>query len=294
MKAEETIKAEEIDGYRGADDLESLLQFIESKPKSIDNDQSGSSKPSSSSNAKWKRSRRGPDAKSKRSRTPSVTTPSKEKSPELSSLPSQKTSRAASRQRNPESNDNAANNDHHHTSSAMNSRNSSVTRSKDPESGSCMTTTHPDSVTTVKNSLIAITNAANKKTLKKPKKQAGWLVDFNNESNSKNARVKAKPPSGKAPEQQQQQPQKKESSVLTNDQDSSEEQISVQDEIIACPEPEVAAVHEDEAAIIIEAESSVDIDKINPKAVLFTKSQKPEENVCINYESILKFIKKGM
>jgi len=57
--------------------------------------------------------------------------------------------------------------------------------------------TPPDSVTTVKHSLIVSNNNNNKKTLKKPKKQAGWLVDLNNETTGK-VRLKAKPPTGKS------------------------------------------------------------------------------------------------
>ena len=77
VKTDESIKAEEIDGYRGGDDLEDLLKFIESKPGNADSKGSKSieakSSPSSSDTAqKSKRSRRT-DRKSKRSRTPSVT-----------------------------------------------------------------------------------------------------------------------------------------------------------------------------------------------------------------------------
>ena len=77
VKTDESIKAEEIDGYRGGDDLEDLLKFIESKPGNADSKGSKSievkSSPSSTDTAqKSKRSRRT-DRKSKRSRTPSVT-----------------------------------------------------------------------------------------------------------------------------------------------------------------------------------------------------------------------------
>merc|ERR1719511_75609 len=47
----------------------------------------------------------------------------------------------------------------------------------------------PDSITTVKTCLTV----NSKSKVKKPKKQAGWLVDLNNEIKTK---VKAKPPSG--------------------------------------------------------------------------------------------------
>ena len=77
VKTDESIKAEEIDGYRGGDDLEDLLKFIESKPGNADSKSSKSieskSSPSSTDTSqKSKRSRRT-DRKSKRSRTPSVT-----------------------------------------------------------------------------------------------------------------------------------------------------------------------------------------------------------------------------
>lgn len=59
----DVIKAEDIDGYRGDEDLDRILEFIESKP---DKDEE---KPV---NKPVKRSRKL-DRKSKRSRTPSTT-----------------------------------------------------------------------------------------------------------------------------------------------------------------------------------------------------------------------------
>ena len=103
MKTDEsTIKAEEIDGYRGGEDLESLLQFIESKPKRSNPDlhpsvslqavqvQQGQQGQQSEQKLKAKRSRPRTERKAKRSRTPSLTTSSKEKSPDTNQ--SQKTS----------------------------------------------------------------------------------------------------------------------------------------------------------------------------------------------------------
>ena len=72
VKTDESIKAEEIDGYRGGDDLDDLLKFIESKPGNTDSKGSKSSPSSTDTAQKSKRSRRT-DRKSKRSRTPSVT-----------------------------------------------------------------------------------------------------------------------------------------------------------------------------------------------------------------------------
>ena len=73
MKTEESVKAEEIDGYRGGDDLDSLLQFIEDKPKSKPSGNPGSGNnpapqqtgSGSGNSSKSKRSRRT-DHKSKR------------------------------------------------------------------------------------------------------------------------------------------------------------------------------------------------------------------------------------
>jgi hypothetical protein len=56
----DTVNAEEIDGYRGNDDLDRILEFIEAKP-----DQDKSVKPVVKRNRK-------PDKKAKRSRTPSA------------------------------------------------------------------------------------------------------------------------------------------------------------------------------------------------------------------------------
>lgn len=214
MKTEDSIKAEEIDGYRGGDDLESLLQFIGEQPQQPQ-------QPLISATSKSKRSRRV-DRKSKRSRTPSVTgTPNKEKSPsaEVETV-SQKTSRA---------------------SSASNV---------------------PDSVTTVKNSLIVVNNNSGKKTLKKPKKPAGWLVDFNNDE--KSSKVKAKPPSGK---------------IIAVENNKKEESAEVLSETNSISEQEL---------IINRAEETT-----KEEFTQVNQDEKQDEDVCFNYASILKFIKQG-
>jgi len=64
------VNAEEIDGYRGDDDLDRILEFIEAKPDKSEDDKSTVATPSSKNVAK--RNRRPNDRKAKRSRTPSA------------------------------------------------------------------------------------------------------------------------------------------------------------------------------------------------------------------------------
>lgn len=239
------IKAEEIDGYRGSEDLESLLQFIESKPKgqrSASADQQVCSSTSQSLSCKSKRSRRV-DRKSKRSRTPSVTTPNKEKSPaSAADLNSQKTSRASS-------------------------------LSKPVEAALL---SQPDSVTTVKNSLITVQNNSTKKVSnKKPKKQAGWLVDFNNDTKSK---VKNKPPSGK-------------SMTMT-------ETTKIKEDNITIEEQEKYEDSSDELTTSLQEDIAEDQKETSTSPTLFQQirpknSHENESEICFNYASILKFIKHG-
>ncbi len=277
MKTEESvIKAEEIDGYRGGEDLESLLQFIESKPK---NQQSSDLQQISS---KAKRSRRI-ERKSKRSRTPSVTTPNQEKSPDVSV--SQKTSRASSASA-------------HH---AMN---------PEPELSKMEQSPAPDSVTTVKNSLIVKKTTSNSMTKAKPKKQAGWLVDFNNydKSNHHKSRVvKSKPPSGQAPlssKAESMSSKKVEEKEIDSLSDCDTEQAhSVQDsEVISTPEasghesevlqdPEDSSENPSETVVFKNKETL----KMNPSLEKENHNNRAVESndVCFNYASILKFIKHG-
>jgi len=322
VKTEESIKAEEIDGYRGGEDLESLLQFIEAKPKSTHPDLTGNggtpapqtSGGGGANSSKSKRSRRT-DHKSKRSRTPSVTTPSQEKSPDTSQ--SQKTSRASS-------------------ISAANTVLSGLTENLNAAAVDVNNTaTPPDSVTTVKNSLIIPNNVANntsltnnKKsgTLKKPKKQAGWLVDFNNDigagnGNGKN-RIKSKPPSGSQSKNLQEfsgikhKEQEKEceevicnTTSITNEDSSDEaEPISIQDEIILTEPPPAPPFDEKSVAVTaeqleqdnvpeetdLESNTTITSHHINQfpnKSSSQKNIQEQEEDVCFNYASILKFIK---
>ena len=69
VKTEESVKAEEIDGYRGGEDLDSILNFIEDNPKSSTTGSGKNPAPqqtgSGSNSSKSKRSRRT-DHKSKR------------------------------------------------------------------------------------------------------------------------------------------------------------------------------------------------------------------------------------
>jgi len=305
VKTEGLIKAEEIDGYRGGEDLESLLQFIEAKPKSSTNPDSNGigtgnglapqqTEKGSGNSSKSKRSRRT-DHKSKRSRTPSVTTPSQEKSPDTSQ--SQKTSRASSI-----------------SVSATNIAPSSVENGVFG-SGNGLTENNsdnnqaPDSVTTVKNSLIipnnAVTSSSNNKksgTLKKPKKQAGWLVDFNNDIGTGKNRVKSKPPSGSKNMQEAEMKNQKESEtpeksceIISNNtnEDSSDEAepISIQDEIIMTPpfdensgQPEEE--FNPEAVVEMESSQNNQFNKLSSQ-----KNIEEQDDVCFNYASILKFIK---
>ena len=275
MKPDESIKAEDIDGYRGGDDLESLLQFIEAKPKGQP------AHPEPSGQMKVKRSRRT-DRKSKRSRTPSVNTPSQEKSPDTSQ--SQKTSRASSA-----------------TSRARNEQENSPL----PDH-----TVGPDSVTTVKNSLIVVNSQNNpnnaKKPVKKPKKQAGWLVDFNNDIGSSKSRVKSKPPSGKITENTKNKEEnatttinttittKEILNIVTNE-DSSDEPNSVQDEILLIPDepeikdqtPEPQMIKNDQITDQITDQKSATNYHVEEETAA------PQNDVCFNYASILKFIKQG-
>ena len=63
--SKDTVNAEEIDGYRGDEDLDRILEFIEAKP-----DKSEEEKTAAKSNVA-KRNRKS-DKKAKRSRTPSA------------------------------------------------------------------------------------------------------------------------------------------------------------------------------------------------------------------------------
>ena len=58
----DTVNAEEIDGYRGNEDLDRILEFIEAKPEKSEDEKSAKNP---------KRTRRS-DRKQKRSRTPSA------------------------------------------------------------------------------------------------------------------------------------------------------------------------------------------------------------------------------
>ena len=201
-------------------------------------------------------------------------------------------------------------------------------------------TATPDSVTTVKNSLIIPNNAAannqittsltnNKKsgTLKKPKKQAGWLVDFNNDigagnGNGKN-RIKSKPPSGsknlqefsvKQKEAEQEKAECEEvitCNTITNEDSSDEaEPISIQDEIILTEPPPAPPFDEKSVAVTaeqleqdnvpeetdLESNTTITSHHINQfpnKSSSQKNIQEQEEDVCFNYASILKFIKQG-
>jgi len=330
VKTEESVKAEEIDGYRGGDDLDSLLQFIEDKPKSKPSGNPGSGNnpapqqtgSGSGNSSKSKRSRRT-DHKSKRSRTPSVTTPSQEKSPDTSQ--SQKTSRASSVSANAANHIVATNTVSGNGSvTGLTENNSTSAAAVNSENNGCSAA--PDSVTTVKNSLIITNNATsnNKKsgTLKKPKKQAGWLVDFNDtgygtSSGGKN-RMKSKTPSGSknlqesnAVKNNNNQKEIENAEVIKsceevisnntneNSSDFEDDPNSIQDEIILTTPPfdEKSADKEPiepEAEIIINTEvesvESSQINQINKSSSSEKNIARQEEDVCYNYESILKFI----
>jgi hypothetical protein len=305
VKTEGLIKAEEIDGYRGGEDLESLLQFIEAKPKSSMNPDSNGigngnglapqqAEKGNTNSSKSKRSRRT-DQKSKRSRTPSMTTPSQEKSPDTSQ--SQKTSRASS-------------------ISATNIAPPNCVENGTFGNGNGLTeifsdNNAPDSVTTVKNSLIfpnnAVTSLSNNKksgTLKKPKKQAGWLVDFNNDIGTGKNRVKSKPPSGskntgqeaEMKNQKESETPEKSCEIISNNtnEDSSDEAepISIQGEIIMTPPFDETSDQTEEQfnleAVETEPSQNNQFNKLSSQ-----KNIEEQDDVCFNYASILKFIKQG-
>ena len=84
LKAVKTIsvKAEDIDGYRGCDDLDSILEFIESKPKEGASSHSAAASTGGGGTMKRAKQKKGPanpaqsavaatPAQRKRSRTPS-------------------------------------------------------------------------------------------------------------------------------------------------------------------------------------------------------------------------------
>ena len=62
--SKDTVNAEEIDGYRGDEDLDRILEFIEAKPDKIEEEKTAKSNVA-------KRNRKS-DKKAKRSRTPSA------------------------------------------------------------------------------------------------------------------------------------------------------------------------------------------------------------------------------
>jgi len=323
VKTEESVKAEEIDGYRGGEDLDSLLQFIEAKPKSSTTGSGNNSAPqqtgSGSNSSKSKRSRRT-DHKSKRSRTPSVTTPGQEKSPDTSQ--SQKTSRASSVSANAAV---AANTVSGNGSGTGLTENNSSAAAVNSENNECSAT--PDSVTTVKNSLIISNNATsnNKKsgTLKKPKKQAGWLVDFNDTGsgnggggNGGKNRMKSKPPSGSKNLQEStgknnSNQKETETEVIKscevisnntneNSSDFEDDPNSIQDEIVLNTPPfdeksvEQQSVEQEPEIVInseVESVDSSQINQINKSSSSEKNIERQEEDVCFNYASILKFIK---
>ena len=266
MKPDESIKAEEIDGYRGGEDLESLLQFIESKPKSRDGSSSQNPDPLANSKSKPKRSRRT-DRKSKRSRTPSVTTSNKEKSPDVQS---QKTSRASSVAPSVVT-----------TKYPENSKNSNIFPDN-PENSNMV----PDSITTVK--MVNKVNNNAKVNSKKPKKQAGWLVDLTSEPIK--TKVKSKPPSGLKPIVNNNMNNQVETETILKEvenknelliNEDSSEPNSVQDEIIMTPE-------EDNIEVDIEEHIEEEDDVTTTDDIMDF-----QKDVCLNYSSILKFIKQG-
>ena len=192
--------------------------------------------------------------------------------------------------------------------------------------------TPPDSVTTVKHSLIVSNNNNNKKTLKKPKKQAGWLVDLNNETTGK-VRLKAKPPTGKSATglldiiptdmKSEKNPSDNNASVeiipdntnsstvdIIPDNISSEEPTSVggsvQDFGLVCsggsrnnseevnsedlsPDDELNTTEENKnnnhLLIMQQAQEEIKVKMEN--------QQKIQPELCFNYGSILKFVKRG-
>ena len=276
------------------------MQFIESNPDTKSSSKSKESKiiqqtasdPASAQN-KSKRSRRS-DRKSKRSRTPSITTSSKEKSPEVQSQSQSRASSACASSKIP----------------AANSIDPVVDNLDPPE----LSSGTPDSVITVKHSLIVVNNnnnplnpassnnTNNKKTMKKPKKQAGWLVDLNNESGK--VRLKSKPPTGKSvlsPDSSSNPVQ-----LLVEKKDSTdpdpEQEVEPETELEAEPETETERNTADDSSEepssvqdeVVMLEDSPDEDKPVLNEVKETsKKIKQQEELCFNYASILKFVKRG-
>lgn len=274
MKSDSIIKAEEIDGYRGGEDLESLLQFIEPEAKDfkpvLSADEINKTGSSGSGNSNKKRSRRI-DRKSKRSRTPSTTT-QENKSPDPIS---QKTSRASSYARQqPEM--------------IRQQPEMMMTSSLDPD---------VTSVTSVKNTLVPKKAAKNKP----PKRQTGWLVDFNNDasnvqsSSSKKSgnisgqqpKLKTKPPK---PEIRGEPPEMMKfglsyaavaSSIAAAENRCGEDQetVSSEEPVSLEPDPELE-----------QPEIQQSKKKLATAAVMDSQES---HDVCFNYASILKFIKHG-
>ena len=250
-----------------------------------------------------------------------MTTPGQEKSPDTSQ--SQKTSRASSVSANAAV---AANTVSGNGSGTGLTENNSSAAAVNSENNDCSAA--PDSVTTVKNSLIISNNATsnNKKsgTLKKPKKQAGWLVDFNDTGsgngggNGGKNRMKSKPPSGSKNLQEStgknNSNQKgieteviKSCEVISNNtnensSDFEDDPNSIQDEIVLNTPPfdeksvEQQSVEQEPEIVInseVESVDSSQINQINKSSSSEKNIERQEEDVCFNYASILKFIKHG-
>ena len=187
-----------------------------------------------------------------------------------------------------------------------------------------------DSVTTVKHSLIVVNsplpnptpaqvNSSNhKKTLKKPKKQAGWLVDLSNNEPTSKVRLKSKPPSGKnnaaaaglGGPQATESTEQEVSNVTEQEIDSSEEPSSIQDEILNL-EDEITSATEIE--IDQKSVKSNEISQQQREVMTATTTPTPppspsttpsttpptinnkivQQDLCFNYASILKFVKRG-
>ena len=195
-----------------------------------------------------------------------------------------------------------------------------------------------DSVTTVKHSLIVVNSPSpanstppaqqvnsNKKTLKKPKKQAGWLVDLSNNEPTSKVRLKSKPPTGKnnnsatglggplAAESVEQEV----SNVTEQEIDSSEEPSSIQDEILnleedemntATPEVEIEQkpvksneISQQQQREVMTTTTTSSPTPTPPPSPSTTASTSPpsinnkvvQQDLCFNYASILKFVKRG-
>ena len=250
-----------------------------------------------------------------------MTTPGQEKSPDTSQ--SQKTSRASSVSANAAV---AANTVSGNGSGTGLTENNSSAAAVNSENNECSAT--PDSVTTVKNSLIISNNATsnNKKsgTLKKPKKQAGWLVDFNDTGsgngggNGGKNRMKSKPPSGSKNLQEStgknnSNQKETETEVIKscevisnntneNSSDFEDDPNSIQDEIVLNTPPfdeksvEQQSVEQEPEIVInseVESVDSSQINQINKSSSSEKNIERQEEDVCFNYASILKFIKHG-